>query len=174
VDPGELVSPTVPVLTVVNIDEVVIETGASEQQVNHLGAGREVKVLITAVKAEALVGHISSISPSADPRTKTYAVKVKVANQDRLIKPGMFAEIDLGVAEEVILVPRDTVVTRGDRTAVFVVEENKAVLRKVKTGPSDGRNIAVLEGIEQGERVVTSGQERLNDGTRVRVVEGTR
>lgn len=170
-DPGELVSPQTPVLTIINIDKVVVEAGASEQQVNKLREGQKVRVFISAVRAEPFAGVISSISPAADARTKMYTVKVEIPNPQHLIKPGMFAEIDLGVSGEAILVPRDAVVTRDDTTAVFVVAGGKAVLRKVETGPSDGRNIAIERGLRPGEEVVVAGQERLENGTKVTVAE---
>jgi len=169
VDPGELAAPTMPVLTVADIDRVVVEAGASEQQVNKLKKGQKVRVFISAVRAEPFEGVISSISPAADVRTKMYTVKVEIPNPGHLIKPGMFAEVDLGVAGEAVLVPRDAVVTRDNTTAVFVVVGNKAVLRKVETGPSDGRNIAVLSGLKPGEKVVVAGQELLEHGTKVTV-----
>ena len=169
VDPGELASPSMPVLTVADIDRVVVEAGASEQQVNRLEKGRKVKVYISAVRAEPFEGVIASISPAADPRTNMYNLKVEIPNPQHAIKPGMFAEIDLGVAGEAVLVPRDAVVTRDDVTAVFVVVQDKAVLRKVETGLSDGRNIAVQKGLAPGEKVVVAGQERLEDGTKVKV-----
>ncbi len=169
VDPGELASPTMPVLTVADIDRVVVEAGASEQQVNRLEKGRKVKVYISAVRAEPFEGVITSVSPAADPGTKMYSLKVEIPNPQHLIKPGMFAEIDLGVTGEAVLVPRDAVVTRDDVTAVFVVAEGRAVLRKVETGLSDGRNIAIHKGLAPGEKVVVAGQERLEDGTKVKV-----
>ncbi len=172
VDPGELAAQTMPVFTVVNIDSVLVQVGASEQQVNKIKAGQEVNVLISAVSSEPFTGRVTSIGPAADPQTRTYPVKVEIANPDHLIKPGMFAEVDLSTAEnEVILIPRDAVVHRGGTTAVFVLTGNeKAVeLREIKTGGSDGLNIAVLEGLEEGEKVVVSGHDTLDDGTEVEV-----
>lgn len=171
VDPGEMASPTMPILTIVNIDKVAVEAGVSEWQVNRLKMGQKVKVFIAAAQAEPFEGIISNLSPAADPRTKNYTVKVEIPNPQHLIKPGMFAEIDLGVAEEAVLVPRDAVVTRDNTSVVFIVKENKAVRRKVETGASDGRNIAIKQGLKPGERVVVSGQHRLTDRTKVQVVE---
>ncbi|MEW6172781.1 MAG: efflux RND transporter periplasmic adaptor subunit [Bacillota bacterium] len=171
VDPGELASSAVPALTIVNINEVALECGASEQQVNKLRAGQEVKVFVKAVREEPFIGHISTINPAADPKTKTYTVKVKVSNPEHLLKPGMFAEIDLGVSAAAVLVPHDAVVTRDNTTAVFIVRGNRAVLQRVETGESDGRNIVVTKGLSAGEQIVVSGQERLDDGTKVRVTE---
>ncbi|MEW6183235.1 MAG: efflux RND transporter periplasmic adaptor subunit [Bacillota bacterium] len=171
IDPGELSSMATPALTIVNINELTLECGASEQQVNKLKAGQEVKVFVGAVRDEPFTGEISAISPAADPKTKTYMVKVKVSNPGHLLKPGMFAETDLGVSAAAVLVPRNAVVIRNNTTAVFVVRGNKAVLRRVDTGESDGRNIVVIKGLSNGEQVVILGQERLDDGTGVSVIK---
>lgn len=171
VDPGELTSAAVPAITVVNIDEVVTECGVSEQQVNHLKTGQEVKVMIPALGAGPFLGQIHTISPAVDPRTKTYSVKIRIANTGHLLKPGMFAEIDLDVAAEGLLVPCSAVVTEDGTTSVFVVRESKAVLHKVQTGPSDGRYTMIREGLEPGEKVVVSGLDRIKNGARLKVAD---
>lgn len=172
VDPGELASQTMPAFTVINLDSVLVRVGASEQQVNKIKGGQEVKVLIKAVSEQPFTGVVTSISPATDMQTRSYPVKVQIANPDHLIKPGMFAEVDLSTAEsEAILVPRDAVVHRGGQSAVFVLngEETAVEYREIKTGGSDGLHIAVLEGLEEGEKVVVSGQDTLEDGTEVEV-----
>ena len=172
VNAGELAGQTMPVLTIMNFDSVVVGTNASEQQVNKIKAGQEVTVRISAVSSEPLTGKVTSVSPAADPRARTYPVKVEVPNPEHLIKPGMFAEVDLSVAgDEVILVPRDAVVHRSGTSAVFVLtdDETSVQFRQVVTGGSDGKNIAVLEGLQEGEKVVISGQESLESGAKVQV-----
>lgn len=171
VDPGEMASPAAPVLTIADLDPVMVEAEASEWQVNRLAVGQEVRVFVAAARAEPFTGVISSLSPAADPRTKSYRLKVRLANPHRLVKPGMFARVDLGVTEEVVLVPRDAVVSRKETAVVFLVEKDRAVLRRVQTGASDGRNIVITEGLEPGESIVVSGQERLTDGCKVCVVK---
>ncbi|MEW6770614.1 MAG: efflux RND transporter periplasmic adaptor subunit [Bacillota bacterium] len=171
VDPGELVSPQTPALTVVNIDTVVVEAGASDRQVNRLKPGREVKVRVAAVRDTPFVGRVASVSPAADPRTKTYAVKVELENPGHLIKPGMLAEIDLSAGTEGVLVPCDAVVHQNHTPVVFVVRGDKAVLRRVETGDTDGRSVIIRKGVAPGDRVVVAGQDRLADGVPVAVTE---
>ncbi|MBC7104414.1 MAG: efflux RND transporter periplasmic adaptor subunit [Firmicutes bacterium] len=173
VDPGEAASPAGPVITVVQMDPVVVEVGVGETLVNRLQVGQEAAVRITAARSEPYTGRVKTVSPGADPRTKTYQVKVEIPNPDGTIKPGMFAEVDFGgQAEEVLLVPRDAVVTRDGKTVVFTVVDGKAVAREVEVGESDGRNVAVKAGLSEGEQIVVSGQDRLSDGTPVTVAGG--
>ncbi|MEW6448447.1 MAG: efflux RND transporter periplasmic adaptor subunit [Bacillota bacterium] len=170
VDPGELASPQAPALTIVAIDPVLAEIGAAEEQISGIEVGQEVKVFIPAARAAPFSGKIKSISPAPDPRSKAYTVRVTVPNPAHLIKPGMFAEVALGAGAAAVLVPRDAVVMRNSTPVLFMVQGNKAVLRRVETGASDGRNIEVRKGLKPGERVVVSGQERLVSGTPVTVV----
>lgn len=170
VDPGELALPQVPALTIVAIDPVLVEIGATEEQISGIEVGQEVRVFIPAARAAPFSGKIKSISPAPDPRSKAYTVRVTVANPDHLIKPGMFAEVALGAGAEAVLVPRDAVVMRDGTPVLFVVQRNKAILRRVETGASDGRKIEIRKGLKPGERVVVSGQGRLVSGTPVTVV----
>ncbi|MDI6907459.1 MAG: efflux RND transporter periplasmic adaptor subunit [Thermoanaerobacterales bacterium] len=171
VNPGELASPSMPVLTIVNIDAVFVETTASEEQINRLKPGQEVTVRIKAAGDQSFKGTIATVSPAADPQTRAYPVKVRIANPDGVLKPGMFATIDLGGGGETLMVPRDAVVFRGEKSTVFVVEGNQAKVREVTVGESDGRNIAVISGLEAGEKVVVSGQSVLNDGAKILVAD---
>lgn len=170
VDPGELASPQVPAVTIVKIDTVVIEAGASDRQVNKLKVGQEAKVDVDAVRNTPFAGRITSISPATDQRAKNYVVKVAVGNPGHLLKPGMFAEVEAGIASEGILVPCDAVSKKGYTTVVFIVKSNKAVLREVEIGESDGRSSIVKRGLSPGDLVVVTGQDRLDDGTPVMIL----
>ncbi len=172
VDAGEMAMTGVPVVTIVDLDSVYVECGASEKQINKFKVGQEVQVKVDAVSAKPLTGKITHIGLSADPRTKVYPVKVQLANPDGLLKPGMFATIDLGSEDgETLVVPRDAVVFRNGQRIVFVVEGDVARVREVTVGESDGKNIAVTSGLKEGERVVVSGQSVLTDGAKILVAD---
>jgi cobalt-zinc-cadmium efflux system membrane fusion protein len=168
VDPGELASQAVPVLTIVDIDRVRVVVDAPGKLVNRLRIGQEVAVRITAAAPEPLSGEIISIAPAIDPQTRAYLVEIELPNPDHLLKPGMFAEADLGAADdEQVLVLRDAVFQRAGVNAVFVYADGRVELREIVPGASDGRMMAVLEGLAAGEVVVVSGPGVLNDGMEV-------
>lgn len=171
VDPGELASPSVPVLTIVNIDTVFVETTASEEQINRLKPGQEVTVRVKAAGDKSFKGTIATVSPAADLRTRAYPVKVRIDNPNGLLKPGMFATIDLGSSGETLMIPRDAVVFRDAKRIVFVVEGDRARMREVAAGESDGKNIAITSGLKEGEKVVVSGQTVLTDGAKILVAD---
>lgn len=93
INPGEMAGTQNTVLTLVNLDQVVIKGMVNENSINQLQNGQEVKVRVPAVAAKEFTGVITNIGLSADPQTKGFPVKVKVDNPDHTLKPGMFAEV---------------------------------------------------------------------------------
>jgi RND family efflux transporter MFP subunit len=103
----------------------------------------------------------------------TYLVKVEIDNADLSIKPGMFASIRviLQTLEDVIKVPVSAVFTKNGASCVYVVNEEKAVLRKVTTGISNESDMVITEGLSEGEVVVIRGQNLLEDQAPVMIAE---
>jgi cobalt-zinc-cadmium efflux system membrane fusion protein len=169
VNPGEMAS-TMPVISMANIDRVVVKATVGEDYINQLKQGEKVQVKIGAVSAQPFTGVITSIAPAADPTTRAFPIKVEIDNPKHLLKPGMFAEVLLpSSGQKQLLVPREAVVKDGERDYVWVVKQGKVQRREIKAGESDGRYIAVISGLKAGEEVVTAGQESLQDGARVTV-----
>lgn len=175
VEEGAMAGNTQPALTLVNMDEVYIELKVPENNINDLSLNQEVQVNIdSASKSKVFVGTIDSLSPASDPQTQLYTVRVYLKNEDHLIKPGMFAKISLktDVKEDVVAVMSDSILTKGDKNYVYVIEDNKAVLKEVNTGLDVGLYTEVLGGINLGEKLVVKGQNYLDDGETVKVVRG--
>lgn len=174
VNPGELASPAspVPVVSVVNLDKVVVKATVTEDQINKLKEGQEVPVLVSAVSSEPFTGVITSIALAADQQSLAYPIKVQIDNPEHLLKPGMFAEVQLQDKKEgVLVVPREAVVTLGGRDVVWVVENNRAVIRPVTVGVSDGKKIEIKTGLEAGQQVVISGQDSLQENAVVEIIK---
>lgn len=94
---------------------------------------------------------ILNISYAQDVQTKAYAVKVEINNPQHLLKPGMFAEIPLTTDTiKGVMVP----VQAMKGSSVEVIENGVTKLKKVKTGPSDGKNVIVTDGLEPGQEIV--------------------
>ncbi|WP_051273493.1 efflux RND transporter periplasmic adaptor subunit [Desulfotruncus alcoholivorax] len=172
VDPGELASPAspTPVVSVVNLAKVVVKATVTENQINAIKQGQKVPVLVSAVSATPFTGVITNIALASDPVSKAYPIKVQIDNPDQKLKPGMFAEVQLaGEKKETLVVPREAVVKIDGRDNVWVINDNKAVSRPVTTGASDGKNIEIKDGLKEGEQVVVSGQDSLQDNVKVEV-----
>lgn len=171
VDPGELAGPSAnPVVSVVNLSKVVVKSTVTENQINTIKQGQKVPVLVSAVSADPITGVISNIALASDPASKAYPIKVQIDNPDLKLKPGMFAEVQLtGEKRETLVVPREAVVKIDGRDNVWVVNDNKAAGRPVTVGSSDGKNIEIKDGLKEGEQVVVSGQNSLQENAEVEV-----
>jgi RND family efflux transporter MFP subunit len=166
----QLLAPGNPVVRIVEMDRLCLEVGVGASVVNSLAPGEEALVYVKALDQE-FTARLETVSPAADPRTKQYAVEVELPNADLELKPGMLAEVELvrAVAEDVVVVPCQAVITREEVTYVFVVDEGEARERPVVTGIDNGQSIAILEGLSPGDKVVVKGQEFLSAGAAVRI-----
>ncbi len=170
-EPGEVAGPASPAVTVVDIEAVCVECSVPEYLIGNVREGDVIEVKVPAAGSGTFAGRAVSVAPAADPKTKTFQVKVEIENTQHLIKPGMFAEVEVraGELKGVLAVPKEAVVDKGEVKVVYVVEEGLARERKVKIGYTGRDCVQVLEGLNEGDVVVTAGHGVLRDGTAVEV-----
>jgi len=163
--------PKLPLL-IVDVSSLEVNTSINEIQIKKIALGQEVEIIIPSASEKVYSGKIDYISPVMDERTKSYPVKIKIDNSKEEIKAGMYAKIGLttDVLKDVIKVPRKAVITRDGENRVFVVDENKVVLKKVSTGISNGTDIEITAGMNVGDELVITGNEDLVNGDLVTVV----
>ncbi|MEW5898143.1 MAG: efflux RND transporter periplasmic adaptor subunit [Bacillota bacterium] len=172
VNPGEMASNMAPVISLANLDKVEVKATVGESLVNQLKQGQKVQVKISAVSDKPFTGVVTSIAPAADPVSKGFPVKIQIDNPKHLFKPGMFAEVQLGPPPgEALLVPREAVIKAEDKNVVWVIKDGQAQKKEVQVGESDGRQIVITAGLTDGEEVVVAGQESLQEGVKLEVVE---
>jgi RND family efflux transporter MFP subunit len=116
-------------------------------------------------------GRITAVDPALDPTTRTFRAEGTIENPDRLLRPGMFvkAEVVTESHEDVVVIPRQFVLNRQNQKVVFIEESGRAQMRQVKVGLEGRENVEVLDGLEDGDRMITSNYETLRRRTRVRV-----
>jgi len=173
IDIGEMAGSGMPAMTIIDISAVTIDISVPESMINKIHENDTVDVLVQAVSDNPVQGRIMSISPTADQRTMSYPVKIKVNNEDGLLKGGMFAEIKLKAdkAEDVIAVPVSSVVDESGKKFVYVVNGDKAEKREITIGFSNDASVQVLSGLNEGEIIVVKGQNQLTDGAIIRIIE---
>ncbi|MCL5045619.1 MAG: efflux RND transporter periplasmic adaptor subunit [Actinobacteria bacterium] len=171
VNPGEMVAPGLPLLSIHNIDSVYVEMSVGESDVDRLKIGQEVKVTVAALGDADFPGRIATIDPSAANKSRTFLVKVEVSNPDQRLKPGMFAEVDLVTNQRsrVVTIPSEAVLGRAGKPKVFVLEGGVARERSVKMGLSDGKSVEVTEGLKAGDQVIVAGQNLVSDNLPVSI-----
>jgi HlyD family secretion protein len=171
VDPGELVSPGVPAFIIIDTSGLAAETSVSDRMVQRIFKGQKAAVTVSAAAGVTVEGTVDTVSPAADPRTQSYAVKVALPGLEGGLRPGMFATVSFPVEkrENVLVVPNSAVMTENGTDAVYVVEDGVLKKRSVRVGISDEAVTEITDGLSEGEVVVTEGQSFLTDGQKVSV-----
>lgn len=168
IEEGDLALPGKPLLTIERQDQFRFEADIPESSSRGLSIGNTLGVVLPGL-TEELRGTIAEMSPTTDPNSRTRRVKINLPNNLSL-QSGQFgyAIVESG-SRSVIRVPRDAVHQRGQMEVTFVVENNRALLRLIRTGKEDGTTVEVLSGLREGEHVVTNGGGKLRDGDPVEV-----
>jgi RND family efflux transporter MFP subunit len=170
VELSEFVNPGTPLYRVVAYRTIVVEAQLAETQVSQARVGSEVEVTIDAL-SRRFTGVVAAVLPTADPRSKTFTVRVEVQNPDLAILVGMSARLQIAtrVHDKVVLVSQDSVLEGRNGRGVYVAVDGTARYRPVTLGAADGDRVTVLEGLKPGEQLVVLGQRYLSDGLPVRI-----
>ena len=174
-DVGDMYAMSMPIFTVEQIVPVKLLVGISESDYSKVKKGDSVQITADAIPGKTFYGKVNRIYPTVDPATRTFTVEVKVDNNYKTLRPGMFvrATINFGVNNNVVI-PDVAVVKQqgsGERFVYVLNEDNTVTYQKVLLGRRMGAEYEVLEGISNGAKVVTGGQIRLKDGIKVTVNE---
>ncbi|HZP92069.1 MAG TPA: efflux RND transporter periplasmic adaptor subunit [Burkholderiales bacterium] len=136
--------------------------------------GISAAILVREYPDRKFTGKVTRTSETLDPSSRTLLTEVQVRNQDGALRPGMYATIQFKLVEPAppIVVPGLAVLTGGDGPHVAVVDDRGVVhLRKVQLGRDFGKTVEVLSGVAEGERLVMSPSDILQDGTKVRILD---
>jgi len=171
-DPGAMATPGAPILTVQSLREVWVNLPVPEEASRKVRLGQEAEARFDALPGEVFRGRIVQIVPAADPQSRRVTVRIGLPNPGRRIKPGMSARGRLVTdrLSGVVTVPREALQRGRDGVAVLVVDaQGVARRRRVRTGLSDSRGVAVLGGLQPGEQVIVLSAAPVKDGAKVRV-----
>lgn len=168
--PGQMAGAGTPLLRIVNLNAIFFEARVSETEVRYVRVGQPVTVTVDAYPGKTFRGVVSRIYPVGSEGSRDFIVRVDMRNEGGLLKPQMFArgEILVDVHRNVVLIPKDALLTQDGKRVVFVVKEGVARRIVVQTGYINGTN-AEVRGVPAGAQVVVQGQENLRDGDKVRV-----
>ena len=174
-DAGDMYAMAAPIFTVEQIVPVKLLVGISESDYSKVKKGDSVEITADAVPGKTFYGKVNRIYPTIDPATRTFTVEVVVANNYKTLRPGMFVRtvVNFGTSNNVVI-PDVAVVKQqgsGERFVYILNEDGTVSYTKIVLGRRMGAEYEVLEGIEDGAKVVTGGQIRLKDGVKVSVNE---
>jgi RND family efflux transporter MFP subunit len=171
--PRETVSAGRELFTLVDISQIKVQAKVLESEVGKMQVGRAADLRFSAYPDKVFRGRVQAISPVIDPEDKTCTVHILVENPEEEIKPGMHAEVEISadVYKDRLLVPQEAVLVRGGRKLVFVVEDGLAKWRYIDVGLENEDFAEVLDGVKEGEMVITEGHFTLAHDARVQVTQ---
>jgi membrane fusion protein (multidrug efflux system) len=178
VDLGEYLAAGTAVVTLQQLNPLFVDFYLPQQDLSQVAVGQQVTVSIDAFAGKSFSGTIAAINPLVDTTTRTVQVRAVIQNPDMLIKPGMFATVDInvGAAQQLVTLPQTAVTYNPYGSTVYLVHDVKNSAGKdmltaeqtfVTTGQTRGDQVAVLNGVNPGDQVVTAGQMKLKTGSPV-------
>jgi RND family efflux transporter MFP subunit len=177
IDLGSLGSPSSAAFTIADITSAKVTFGVPDYALSRVRLGQQLSIALQD-DVTPFVGHVTSISPSADTRNRVFAIEVTVANHGGRLKPGMIASLSLGESSpsSAPSVPLSAIVPYPSvpgRFAVMVAQERAgkwtASLREVQLGATHESSIAVV-GVQPEEKVIAVGAQLLKDGEPIEVI----
>ncbi len=172
-DKGDMYSMTMPIFVVEQISPVKMLINLSESLFTQVHEGMEFEVSVDAYPNEVFKGKVNLIYPTISATTHTFPVEVICQNSDQRLRPGMFARVtaNFGVNHHVV-VPDVAVVKQmgsGEHFIYVLQPDNTVKYQLVEVGKRFGGKYEIINGINEGDRIVTEGQPRLKDGVTVQV-----
>lgn len=171
--PGELATPSAPLMTIVDLSQVVARVPLPDDQAAliHLGDAATLSLPGTTSDARGWKGKVTVVSPATDPGSTTVEVWVQAANPGAVLKPGTTVAVAMlaRTLPAALTIPASALLTGDDgATSVMVIgSDHKAHSRPVEVGIREPDQVQILKGLQPGERVVTVGAYGLADGSQV-------
>jgi HlyD family secretion protein len=159
---GSAVGPSAAILTLIPPDmQVVVQ--ADESQLAQLQTGQRANLTVDSFPKDAFSGTVKGIAPVLDPRTRSVAVQIDVPDPQGKLRPGMFAQLAIQTGQHAgtLMVPKEAVLRLGSvdpsapvQTVVYTVAESRVHKQVVTLGASDGKNVEIAQGLQEGVDLV--------------------
>jgi HlyD family secretion protein len=170
--PGEMASTTAPLLTVMDISQIIAKAHVPQSDALLLHKGDKADITLAGTDKE-IAGTVTLVSPALDPNSTTVEIWVQTANRDQQLRPGMTVQLSIvaRTVEETVVIPVSALLNASaDDAQIMVVDsESVAQSRDVKTGVRNKDQVQIVSGLKPGEQVVSQGAYGLPDKTKVKV-----
>ncbi|MCF7885176.1 MAG: efflux RND transporter periplasmic adaptor subunit [Candidatus Marinimicrobia bacterium] len=186
-DLGDQTSPQRPAYSIVNMERVKIKVDVVEEDLGQIQKGNPVYVEVNSYPDTIFKGQVEKVYPTINPQTRTATVEVVLKNDDKKLKSGMYATVNIVTesSQNTLVIPSYAVIERTSRNHlggelsnteivvnrhVFVVNNSTAYRRDIEAGVITDDKIEVVGGLKEGETLVTRGQYKLADSSKVNIV----
>ena len=173
VSSGEMVSPSIPLLSIIDVNRIFVKVGISEKDISKIKEGQTVDLKIDAFSEEKFQGEVVSKGVAVDQISKTLEVKIEILQPEVDIPVGVFARGDILVKtnQDALIIPSSALTRKKDGIYVYVIEEGIARQKEVVLGIIQDERVEILDGLSEEEEIVVLGNQELEDGLKVDVLD---
>jgi membrane fusion protein, multidrug efflux system len=176
---GQILKEGDSIVTLQTLDPIYVNFSLPQQELASINTGSKVRLKTEAASGDVFEGKVTAVNPDVDVTTRNFRVQATLPNPGEKLRPGMFAKVEvvLPATEKVLAIPATSVLYAPYGDSVFVVDEGKdpatgqpaKILRQqfVRLGETRGDFVTVVDGLKEGESVVTSGVFKLRPGMSV-------
>lgn len=160
------------VASLMEYKKLYMEFMLPEKSLAKVTVNQDVRILNYTIPDDTLWGTISQMSPAINPDTRNFKGIITVNNPNLKLRPGSYVKAEIVTArkDSAIVISKDIIVSRQRGKSVFVVEQNTAYERGIKTGLENPDQVEVIDGLEVNNRVVTEGFETLGNRSKVKII----
>lgn len=158
---GQYVTPTTEIYMIADLSKIWVYADIYENELPWVKQGDLAEMQLAGIPGRIFRGHLAFIYPYAEAKTRTIKVRLEFDNTALLLKPEMFAEVSIYAGKQMsaLVIPSEAVIRSGTRDKVLVVRSaGKFEPRTITTGIASDGKVIVLEGLKEGEEIVTSSQ----------------
>ena len=158
---GMYVKPATRVMSLVDLSRVWVQVEVFERQVDWVAEGQPAEMTLSFIPGRTWEGDVVYVYPELNKKTRTLRVRLQFDNPDENLKPNMYANVKLytGIKNNILYVPREAIINSGRMTRVLIAKDaGKFFAREVTTGIESGEYTEITEGLQEGDKVVVSGQ----------------
>lgn len=169
-DVGNYVNPSQKIVSIGDISKVYITVSLTAEELTYVKLGQTVQ--ISAPGGIEKEGKVSKVLPALDPVSKKVEVRILIPNEENKLLSGMFADVtflDAKSESPRLLIPFKSVVFEQNIPYVYIVKNNKAFKTQVTIGTTSGNEVEIIDGLSQGDSVITEGAKLVKDGNSVNV-----
>ncbi len=171
-DEGELAPMGSPILLLIDVSRVKVEAGISETFIGTMKKGDDALINVKAIGKE-FSGKITFVGSSVNVSNRTFPIEITLSNKGRLLKPELNADVQVKseIYDSIIIVPTEIISRVDEGYIVYVIEDGKAQSRKIDILKRTGNQVAVKNGLKDGDELIVVGYQNLVNDQAVSVIE---
>ena len=168
--PGDYLSAGQDIVNLEVLDPLKVDFRIPQKSVNQVRLGQTVEISLDAYPGERFVGEIFAINPRLDEAGRSQAIRARIDNPERRLRPGQFVKVSVILDEraDALIIPEEAVMPVGERLLVNLVVDGKVAVREVELGKRMDGTVEVREGLRGDETLISAGWQKVREGMPVR------